>query len=213
MSLSKVASFRQAMARPSIGLILLTMFLSTFAFAQFESTLSLLTKTLNLAQRHNFYVFSYIGFVLTISQGVLVRRLVPKIGEFRMCLIGCLLMTLGLALIGVAGQMGSRPFLYIVLPVSVVGFSAMSPSLQALLSLRSSSTIQGGILGLGQSVSATNSGHCLGCLSPELVPASLAPQSPPRKPTLPMSPAPKIAPKEWPSLGRPSESVSRLGRC
>ena len=149
-----VASFRYAVSRPSVGLILATMFLSTFAFAQFETTLSLLTKHLGLAQKNNFYVFAYIGFILALSQGFLVRRLVPKIGEIRMGLAGTVLMAAGLVLIGLSGQLKNIVMLYCVLPVSVVGFSALTPSLQSLLSLRTDASQQGSILGLGQSMSA-----------------------------------------------------------
>lgn len=147
-------SFQVALARPMIFQILATMFLTTFAFAQFESTLSLLTKHLGLADRNNYYVFAYIGLVLAFSQGFLVRRLVPKWGEFVMSVVGTLLMTVGLVLIGLAGHTQSRGMLYACLPVSVVGFSALTPSLQSLLSRRSAATQQGGILGLGQSMAA-----------------------------------------------------------
>jgi predicted MFS family arabinose efflux permease len=41
-----------------------------------------------------------------------------------------------------------------VLPIAVVGFSAVTPSLQALLSLRTAADEQGKVLGLGQSMSA-----------------------------------------------------------
>lgn len=149
-----VASFRHALSKPRIGLILLTIFLTTFAFAQFESTLSLLTQELGFAARSNFFIFAYIGLILTLSQGILVRRLIPKLGEFRMGLIGIVLMVIGLLLIGVAGNSGSYPLLYAVLPISVIGFSATTPSLQSLLSLNTSEDEQGGILGVGQSISA-----------------------------------------------------------
>src|SRR4029077_17127113 len=102
----------QALPRPAIGLILLTMFLTTFAFAQFESTLSLLTGHLGLADKYNYYVFAYIGFILSLSQGFLVRRLVPKWGEFAMSVIGTVLMTAGFLLIGLAGEQESRGLLY-----------------------------------------------------------------------------------------------------
>ena len=143
-----------AVKRPAIGIILFAIFLTTFAFAQFESTLSLLTDRLGMADRQNFYVFAYIGLVLTLSQGFLVRRLVPKLGEYRMALAGAILMTVGLALLGVVAMRGSRSLLYTVLPVSVIGFSALTPSLQSLLSRGSSESDQGGILGVGQSLSA-----------------------------------------------------------
>lgn len=149
-----VSALRHAFRYPLVGLILATMFLTTFAFAQFESTLSMLTLQLGLSARRNFFVFAYIGFVLALSQGLLVRRLVPRLGEFRMGAIGAVLMAVGLMLIGVAAVEGSRPMLYAVLPVSVIGFSALTPSLQAMLSLQTSETQQGAILGLGQSMTA-----------------------------------------------------------
>lgn len=149
-----IGSMKRAIERPAIGMILLTTFLTTFAFAQFESTLALLTERFGLSLRDNFYVFAYIGFLLTLCQGMIVRRLVPRLGEYRMALIGVVLMTVGLLLVGLSAHQESKVMLFSVLPVTVLGFSAMTPSLQALLSLRTPDTEQGGILGLGQSVSA-----------------------------------------------------------
>ena len=149
-----ISSLKRAAGRPVALMILLTIFLTTFAFAQFESTLSLLTRSLGMDQRNNFLVFAYIGLVLTISQGVLVRRLVSKLGEYRMSLAGVVLMTIGLGLIALAGSQESSTLLLAVLPVSVIGFSAITPSLQSMLSLASRESDQGGILGLGQSMSA-----------------------------------------------------------
>ncbi|MFN0052695.1 MAG: MFS transporter [Planctomycetales bacterium] len=149
-----LSSLRQAVARPSIGLILLTTFLTTCAFGQFESTLSLLTEFLGLADRDNYLVFAYIGFVLSLSQGGLVRRLLPRLGEFKMAVAGTVLMTAGLILIALSATRESTSMLYAVLPVVVIGFSCLNPSLQSMLSLRTDATQQGGILGLGQSMSA-----------------------------------------------------------
>lgn len=149
-----VSSLKQAVGHPAVGLVLLTMFLTTFAFAQFESTLSLLTKHLGLADRNNYLVFAYIGFILSLSQGLLVRRLVPRLGEKVMSVVGTVLMAAGLLLIGLSGYSDSTTMLYAVLPVAVVGFSAVTPSLQSLLSRQSSASDQGGILGLGQSMAA-----------------------------------------------------------
>jgi hypothetical protein len=150
----EVAGLKQALSHPPIGLLLLTIFLTTFAFAQLESTLSLLTKNLRMPDRSNYYVYAYIGFILSLSQGLLVRRLVPRLGEKMMSIAGTFLMTIGLVLIGLAGRIGSTSMLYSVLPVAVVGFSSVTPSLQSLLSRHTSATQQGGILGLGQSISA-----------------------------------------------------------
>ena len=145
-------AFSKAMSRPHVGLLLATIFLTTFAFAQFETTLSLLTKELNVGDKSNFYVFAYIGLILTLAQGLLVRRLLPKLGEFRMALIGTFLM--GLGLIGVAATSGGMSLLWYVLPVCVVGFSCTTPSLNSLLSLNTRDDQQGEVLGVGQSVSS-----------------------------------------------------------
>ena len=149
-----VRTLFQAVTRPALGSILFTMFLTTFAFAQFESTLALLTEHLGLAERHNFFVFAYVGFVLTVSQGYLVRRVLWKMGELRMGVVGALLMTLGLGLIAICSRQDSRWMLFAVLPIGVVGSAALTPALQSLLSLRSPASAQGEMLGLGQSMSA-----------------------------------------------------------
>ncbi len=153
-----VSAFQAAMIRPYVGLILAAIFLTTFAFAQFESTLSLLTKQLGIGERGNFYVFAYIGFILILAQGGLVRPFMWRVGEFRMALIGVALMTLGLACIGLAtlpkDSQAAFYYLFAILPVSVVGYSATTPSLQSLLSLNTHADEQGGTLGVGQSMSA-----------------------------------------------------------
>ncbi len=148
------AAFTKAIGQPYIGWLLVTIFLSTFAFAQFESTLSILTQRLGLDDAHNFYVFAYIGFILTIAQGFLVRRLLPKLGEFRMAFAGVVLMAVGLLLIGISSNQNSLTLLYCVLPIAVIGFSAATPSLSAMLSLNTAEDEQGGVLGVGQSISS-----------------------------------------------------------
>lgn len=138
----------------SVAIVLIGIFISTLALAQFETALSLLTRRLGVSLRYNFYIFAYIGLILTISQGVLVRRLVPKLGEYKMALSGSVFMTIGLALIGLSGEWRSVAMLYGVLPLAVVGFSFVTPSLQSLLSRLASDDEQGGILGVGQSLSS-----------------------------------------------------------
>lgn len=138
----------------AIGMVLLTIFVTTCAFAQFESTLSLLTEALGESDQDNFLIFAYVGFILTLSQGFIVRRLSTKLEPKVLALGGTAVMIVGLLLIGFAGKNGSVTQLFVVLPIAVIGFSAVTPSLQALLSLRTAAEKQGEILGLGQSMSA-----------------------------------------------------------
>ena len=149
-----VGGLRSAMAHPHIGMILVAIFLTTFAFGQFESTLALLTKNMGLSQKDNFFVFAYIGLILTISQGFLVRRLAPKVGDYRMSLAGVTIMIAGLLALGWVALGGTTTQLYALVPLCVIGFAATTPSLQSMLSLSSLDSEQGGILGLGQSISA-----------------------------------------------------------
>lgn len=148
-------SLRRHLRSTLFGTILISIFVTTFAFAQFESTLSLLTREFGYGDTSNFVFFAYIGFVLMVGQGVLVRRMLPKLGEHRMALLGVTLMVAGFLAIGLTGS-GSLPgsMLWYLLPVITIGFSAVTPSLQSLLSRAASSDEQGAVLGTGQSLSS-----------------------------------------------------------
>ncbi|MEZ6127141.1 MAG: MFS transporter [Planctomycetaceae bacterium] len=138
-----------------LGMILSAIFITTFAFAQFESTLSLLTREFGYSSQRNFLLFAYIGAILMIGQGVLVRRLLPRIGEHRMALIGVTLMTIGFVLIAFTGNRTlPASALWFILPVVTIGFSAVTPSLQSLLSQSAADDEQGAVLGTGQSLSS-----------------------------------------------------------
>lgn len=58
-----------AARKPRVLSLLSTMFLATFAFAMFETTLPHMTDLIGLSQRHNFYIFAYIGLLLALFQG------------------------------------------------------------------------------------------------------------------------------------------------
>ncbi|MBL4884952.1 MAG: MFS transporter [Planctomycetaceae bacterium] len=145
---------RYAVTQPSILITLITIFIATFAFAQFETTLPYLMKEMGFSARSNTYVFAYIGFTLLLFQGGLIRRLIPKLGEYKMGIMGAVCLAVGLLMIGSVLEQKSFAVILMVLPVSVLGFSAVSPALQAMLSLGSNASDQGSVLGVGQSVSS-----------------------------------------------------------
>ena len=148
-------SLRTALAIPTLGLLLAMVFLSTFAFANFEGTLARLTKdAFGYGDRYNFFLYAYVGFILTLGQGLLVRWLMPRLGEVKLVWLGTLTLMLGLAGIGLAAHLLSVAIAFIAMPMAALGFSALSPSLQALISRRTDPQKQGGILGVNQSVSA-----------------------------------------------------------
>ena len=81
--------------------------------------------------------------------------MLPRIGERRMALIGVVLMAIGFSLVGITGlKILPGMALWFILPIIVIGFSAVTPSLQSLLSQAASSEEQGAVLGTGQSLSS-----------------------------------------------------------
>ncbi|MCI0358740.1 MAG: MFS transporter, partial [Planctomycetaceae bacterium] len=149
-------AWADALTTPSVPAILLTAFVSVVSFGAYETTLSLLLKS----QRFGFefadvlLFFAFIGFTLSVAQGLLVRRLAGKISEVAMASAGAVVTMLGFVLLSLASQSGNVWFLVAASAVEVTGFSLMTPSLASLVSRRSDPAKQGGILGVSQSVSA-----------------------------------------------------------
>ena len=140
------AALRHAFVTKTLPLILLLQVIATFCFANFEGTLALLTDVRwNYDIKANGFIFMYVGFCLLLAQGFIVRRFMPKVGEERFVVLGCIV--LGAGLLGIALKMPPLA----ILPVAVLGFSMLSPSLSSLLSRRTPADMQGEILGLGQS--------------------------------------------------------------
>jgi len=151
----EIRSFQTALGLPSVGILLLTFFVATFAFANFESTLPRLTgDAFGFSDRYNFYLFAYVGFLLSLAQGLLVRRLLPVLGEVAMTITGAVLMGCGLLGIGLSAAWQSVSVAMLALPIAVAGFAALTPSVQSLISRRTPADIQGEVLGVAQSTSS-----------------------------------------------------------
>jgi MFS transporter, DHA1 family, tetracycline resistance protein len=173
-----VARLWEVLRMPSVGILVATFFLATFAFGSLESTLALVSKYLLTGRVEEarvltreelrgtdqmiFLVFAYVGLVLMLIQGLVYRRLVGRVGEVRFLRLGLLLMTLGL--LGGVGVLEFRvrlteagvlmPAALGAMTVAVIGFAFLTPSVQALISRRSDATRQGEVLGVNQSAAA-----------------------------------------------------------
>lgn len=151
-------SLRDALAMPSVGLLLLTAFVSVFSFANFESTISLLLKdeqgAFAFKLKQVLYVFAFIGLALTVIQGGVVRRLSGKVADEKLAATGTVIMIVGFALLSYVATTGSLPLLLVALAVEVCGFAFFTPSVNALISRRSDPAKQGGILGVLQSANS-----------------------------------------------------------
>ena len=148
-------ALKRAFATPSLGALLFLVFISVFAFAQFETTLSLLgEKVFQKDDAHMLYLFTYIGVTLSVVQGAIVRTLVTRVGERMMTITGTLLLGVGIYGVSLCADLKSFWGLIAVLPVVVSGFAFITPSTTALISRRSDPERQGEILGLSQSASS-----------------------------------------------------------
>lgn len=149
-----VQALRDALATPSVAALIGAAFVAVLAFANFESTLSLLLndkRSFGYDFKQVLLVFAYIGFTLTIAQGVLVRRLAKRFRETSMAMAGTAVSAVGMLLLAYAGREASLPWLIFGVTVQLGGFAFVIPSLNSLISRRSDPAKQGGILGLLQS--------------------------------------------------------------
>ncbi len=175
---------------PTVGLLILTFFLATLAFANFEPTLALLTRdVLQYSDRGNFIVFAYVGFVLMLAQGGLYQVLARRgTTETSFMLSGALLMALGLGALGGVSFLAAQPDAILApgqllgavlaaVAVAVVGFAFLTPSVQALISRRSDPARQGEILGVNQSANAMSRilGPLFGLVLYKLLPSHVLP--------------------------------------
>jgi DHA1 family tetracycline resistance protein-like MFS transporter len=151
-------AFTEALTVPTIGMLLLTSFMSLLSFGGFEMTLSLLLKDESLGFKFRYadvlLFFAYIGLVLTITQGLIVRRFTSRVGEAKMAVTGAVLSFVGFIAIAMASQSNSVPFLMVATGLEVGGFACITPSILSLISRRSDPARQGSISGVAQSVSA-----------------------------------------------------------
>lgn len=151
-------SLSDALAVPAIGVLILAMFVCIFAFANFESTLSLMVNSTEVGYKFTpgqvSLLFAYIGLVLTVVQGGIVRRLSGRMSEGLMATIGAVVEVGGFLLLAQATTHVSLALLLVGLAVVVSGFAFITPSLNSLLSRWSDPRKQGGILGIGQSIAS-----------------------------------------------------------
>lgn len=161
------ASLREALAIPSIGLLLATVFCAVFSLASFEGTISLAIKSKLThspldpqadwtLQTRLMLVFAYIGIIQCLVQGILVRRLANYVSEATLGSWGLGLSILGFAMLALIERTPEQAIgaLMLAAAVEVSGIALVFPAVQSLISRRSDPARQGGILGAAESISS-----------------------------------------------------------
>lgn len=137
---------------PTVGPLILSFFMSSLAMSSMEATLVLFTKAkFNWGIKEVSFGFAYIGIMIIFTQGYLVRRLIPKIGEKHVLRTGLILMTMGLSGIAIAK---SIPVLAITQTLLSIGFGLTNPSILGSISLLTEATEQGAALGTTQGMAS-----------------------------------------------------------
>jgi MFS transporter, DHA1 family, tetracycline resistance protein len=158
-SFDRLASLRKAFTAPSIGLLLSTSFIYVLALAIFEVTLPMYVASYLGVERGGVQIllcFACIGVLKSLVTGVLVRRLAKFVRDTLLVSIGMGFTTLGYLLIAVLmdPDLSRIGMLIVATAIAVTGLSFLMPSVQSLISRRTTPEDQGVILGATSSVNS-----------------------------------------------------------
>lgn len=164
-----------------IGPLILTYAVIIFAFSQMEASFTWLAHDqFRLSSTTIYGLFGYLGVVMALVQGGLIRRLAPRWGDKNLAVWGCFLMAVGLATIPLNS---SLLWLVATSGILAVGESLANPALISSISKGTHEFIQGQTMGVTQSLASLSrfigpvtAGYLYqqhGALSPYLVSAGL----------------------------------------
>jgi len=128
----------------------LVFFMVALVFSGYEITFTfLVTERLHYTIHQITYALVFGGIMSILTQGMLVRRLVPRFGEKLGALGGVALVAAGFALLGLARTVVP---LYLAIGLVSIGSGFYNASFSSLLSLYSRADEQGKVLGVFRSL-------------------------------------------------------------
>jgi MFS family permease len=137
---------------PDVRRTLKVYFLFIFAFSGMEFSLTFLALERLLYQPHDMvWMFLFIGLIMALTQGYLVRRYGHRFGERNFTTLGLLCGVLSFVCLSVSE---ASLLFYIGLALLGIGVGCSTPSLSALVSLYSPANRQGAELGAFRSSGA-----------------------------------------------------------
>ena len=151
-TLGRLEAFRHAMTKPTLLLILTLYFLVTMAFAAFEATFALFTEaSFGYTAASIGFLFTFIGTIIAVVQGVLIGRVVKRVGERRIIPVAIAAISIS---IGMLPFVWNVPTLLVALGLLALGMGFNNPSLSSMVSKLSDEDDQGGTLGLASSLAS-----------------------------------------------------------
>lgn len=152
LKMGRIENIAKFLNMPVVGTLIFTFGMATLAMSMMEATLVLFMKDkFSWGIKEVSFGFAYVGICMVITQGFLVRKLIPKIGERNVLRIGLTCMAIGLSGIAFAEHIW---MMAIVQTFLAVGNGFTNPSIMGSISLLVPADEQGVALGTTQSLSA-----------------------------------------------------------
>jgi DHA1 family tetracycline resistance protein-like MFS transporter len=149
---NRVAEIMRQLRSPVAGSLMIVFFLSGLAMAQMEAMLfPFVADRFGWGLEKSSLGFAYVGVLMVITQGYLIRKWMPRFGERRVLLVGLSGFAVSLALIPFSFTVS---LLAITMTVLAVGNGMMRPPNLGLISLASPASEQGAVLGVTNSLSS-----------------------------------------------------------
>ncbi len=146
--LNPLAPLLQALGRRSLRPLLVATFLANFAMAALRSHFAFFAiAVLAFSQSDANRVMAFLGVMMVVAQGGLVRQAVHRWGDHGTLVVGLMLSAVGFVGLSVAV---SPTMLYMMVAVTAVGVGLGTPTMAALVSRRSGAVEQGVMLGAAQ---------------------------------------------------------------
>lgn len=171
---NRFSELARQMSRPVAGQLMFVYFLSGLAMAQMESMLfPFVADRFGWGLEKSSMGFAYIGILMVITQGYLVRKWMPRFGESKVLLAGLFGFALSLVLIPFSVSVA---LLAITMTILALGNGLMRPPNLGLISLATPADEQGAVMGVTNSLASL--GRILGPLIGGLLYERLSPGAP-----------------------------------
>lgn len=142
----------RALRAPELQTLMLGALAINVAMSGLQSNFAVLTlKRYGYGPDDNAILFAYLGVLAALAQGVLVRRVIPALGEERTARTGLVLNCLGFSLMAYAP---SPLWIYLAIAFTAAGNGLVMPSMTSILAHRAGPGRQGEVLGSMQALAS-----------------------------------------------------------
>jgi DHA1 family tetracycline resistance protein-like MFS transporter len=143
------SQFAPVLRRPILLQLLLISFVTMAAFVMMESTVGIFLKQhFGYAEKQVGWFFGYIGLVIVIVQGGIIRRVLKTVGDWPLAILGPLLVAVGMAIYALTAIWPLLSVLLIAGAINASGRSCQQPTISSLLARFSGREEQGTVFGL-----------------------------------------------------------------